>query len=226
MPVDPRLASLSVSSTLTADACSAGKQTDRDSGDERDDDREDECHRIESDIDRARNEVGAGCDDDSQSDGREQQAERAAEYGHEHALRHELQHHVEPVRAERESRRNFLATRREPREQQVGDVRARDQQHAADRAEEHHVTPALLADRILEQRHHLDLRRRVHIGRVGLTIARRDDVHRFARLLERDARSKTRNRLEEEAAAIQLRRREKRHLGRSRHPDLNLIEGK
>ena len=81
--------------------------------------------------------------------------------------------HVGAARAERESRGDFLAARREPRQQQVGDVRAGDQQHAADRAEQHQIAPALLPDGILQQRHHFDLRRRVDVGRVRPRDSRR-----------------------------------------------------
>ena len=59
--------------------------------------------------------------------------------------------------AEREARGDLLAAAGEPREQQVGDVCAGDQQHAADRAEEHQIALALLAHGIVQQRHDLDL---------------------------------------------------------------------
>ena len=113
---------------------------------------------------------------------------------------------VAPAGAEREARRDFTPTAGKARQHQVGDVRAGDQQHAADRAEEQQVTLTLLADRILEERHDLDLRRRVHVVRDSRAVAGGDDVHRLARLLQRDARPQSRDHLEEVAAAIQLRR--------------------
>ena len=157
---------------------------------------------------------------------REEQAQGAAEGRDDHAFRDELQDDIHAVCAEGESCRDFLAARGEPCEQKIRDVRARDEQHAADRAEEHQVTLALLADGVFQERHHLDHRRRVRIGRVGRFISARDDVHRFARALNRHAGPQPRERLEIEPAAVQLRRNEKRHFCRPRHPKLDLVQRK
>ena len=67
-------------------------------------------------------------------------------------------------------------------------------------------------------------RRRVDVGGVRRAVAGGDDVHRLARLRQRDARPQPRDGLKEEAAAVQLRRRQERHFGGPRHPDLQLIQ--
>jgi hypothetical protein len=74
--------------------------------------------------------------------------------------------HVEPRRAQREARRDLAPPAREAREHEVGDVGAGNQQHAADGAEEQQITLSLLPDRIVQQRHDVDLRRRVDVGGV------------------------------------------------------------
>ena len=112
----------------------------------------------------------------------------AAEPGDDQALGDQLAHHVGSIGAEREARGDLLAPAGEARQQQVGDVGAGDQQHAADGAEQQQVALALIAHGIVEQRHYLDGRRRIDIGRVGLAIAGGDDVHGAAGLLERHTR--------------------------------------
>ena len=68
------------------------------------------------------------------------------------------------------------------------------------------------------------LRRRVDVGGVRGAVIGGDDVHRFARLRQRHARPQPRDGLKEEAAAVQLRWSQERHVGRPRDPDLKLIQ--
>ena len=182
-----------------------GQQADRQSGDERHGQREAERQRIDPDLDRARNEIGAKGDQRGKRPLRQQQAHRAAEDGEEHAFGDELADHVEPGRAEREARRDLPPPAGKAREHEVGDVRARNQEHTSHGAEEQQITLSLLPDRIVQERHDLDLRRRVDVGGVRGAVIGGDDVHRFARLRQRHARPQPRGGLKEEAAAVQLR---------------------
>jgi hypothetical protein len=75
----------------------------------------------------------------------------------EHAFGHELAHHLGPARAEREARGDLAPARGKAGEQQVGDVRTGDQEHAADCAEEQQITLSLRADGIVQERNDLDL---------------------------------------------------------------------
>ena len=61
---------------------------------------------------------------------------------------------------------------------EIGDVRARDQEHTSHGAEEQQITLPLLADRIVQERHDVDLRRRVDVGGVRGAVIGGDDVHR------------------------------------------------
>ncbi len=83
--------------------------------------------------------------------GREQQPEHAAGDREQQALGEKLRDDAAALGAEREADADFLAPAREAREQQVGDVRARDQQHRGDRDEQHRVGLALVADQVVLQ---------------------------------------------------------------------------
>ena len=128
--------------------------------------------------------------------------------------------------AEREAPGDLLAPTGEARQQQVGDVRAGDQKHAADRPEQHQIAATLLTHGIVEDRHHLDLRGGIHVRRVRRAVAGGDDVHGLASLDQGKARPQPRDCLKKVTAVVQLRGREKGHLGGPWHPDLKRIQGK
>jgi len=201
-----------------------GQQADRHAGDERHGHREAKRQRIDPDFDRARNEIGSKGDERGQRPLRQQQARRATKAREQHAFGDELADHVESRRAECEARRDLPSPAGEAREHEIGDVRARNQEHTSHGAEEQQITLSLLPDRIVQKRHHLDLRRRVDVGGIGGAVIGGHDVHRFARLRQRHPRSQSRDRLKKEAAAIQLRCNEERHFGRAGHPELKLIQ--
>ena len=201
------------------------QQADRQTGDEGREQRKAQGDRVDPDFGDTRNQIRAEGDERTQRPLGQQHAGGAAEHGQEHAFGHELAHHLASARAEREARGDLAPARGKAREQQVGDVRARDQEHAADGAEEQQITLTLRADGILEQRHDLDPRRRIDVRGVRRSVAGGDHVHRLARLLQRDARLEPCDDLKEIAAVVQLRRGEIRHLRGSGHPDLQLIQG-
>src|SRR5262249_42971001 len=76
---------------------------------------------------------------------RQQHPQRAAEQAEQQALRQQLPDHHPPRRAERQPDGHLPAPRRRAREQQVGHVRARDQQHESDSAHQYQQRlPAVL----------------------------------------------------------------------------------
>ena len=97
------------------------------------------------------------------------------------------------------------STRRRARQQQVGDVRARDQQHETD---DHHQQPARRhevaaegrVDRRLGQRHQRDAAAAI-VVRILLRQRGRDGIHVGARLLDGDARLQAARHLKEQRAA-------------------------
>ena len=97
--------------------------------------------------------------------------------------------------AEREAQRNFLLPHRRARQQQVGDVRARDQQNERDRAEENEQGRFDVADELLVQRPHPDPDARV-VLRILLFQPRGDRRHLGLRLLPRHAGLRARDHLQ------------------------------
>ena len=156
-PIDPRPASFSASCTFTPAACNAGSRPI--------------ASPVTSVTTSAKPSASGsilissarGIKSAAEGDQRgkrplrQQQARDAAKHGEEHAFGDELAHHVEPRRAEREARRDLPSPAGKAREQQVGDVRARNQQHAAHGAEQQQITLSLLPDRIVQERHDLDV---------------------------------------------------------------------
>ena len=69
---------------------------------------------------------------------RQQQAARAAEHREHEVLREELPDETEPRGAERAAHGQFTLAGLRPRQHQVGDIDARDQQHEPDGGAEHH----------------------------------------------------------------------------------------
>ena len=113
---------------------------------------------------------------------------RPADERQQQAFGHELPDDAPPVRAERRPDRQLTRPHRGPRQQQVGDVGAADQQHEADDAEEEERRPAQLgADHGVVQR--LERRRRGRAFVFGNSRASPagDAGHVGVRLLERHA---------------------------------------
>ena len=86
---------------------------------------------------------------------REQQPEHAADHREQHAFGHELAQQPAAAGAERRAHGKLAMTRLRAREQQVGEVRARDQQHEPDRRLQHPDGAAGAADDFLLHRLHL-----------------------------------------------------------------------
>jgi hypothetical protein len=83
---------------------------------------------------------------------RDRNARRAAGEGERQALRHQLRDQAPPARAKREPDLQLLLTPERPGEQQVADIRAGDQQHEGDRAEQQQQRlPRIADERVAEK---------------------------------------------------------------------------
>jgi hypothetical protein len=83
-------------------------------------------------------------------------ADSAAEQGEESALRQELAHQARAARAQRRADGHFPPPRRRAREQQVGHVRARDQQHGEHGAQQHEERRPALRHHLLPERNDVE----------------------------------------------------------------------
>ena len=115
----------------------------------------------------------------------------AAEQAEQHALGQQLADESLPARAERRADRDFLLPAGRAREQQIGDVGARDQQHERHRAEHDEHRDADVADDGLDERDDVDRERAVAF--VFLANARGDRRHVVLRLRHRHARLQPRH---------------------------------
>jgi hypothetical protein len=116
----------------------------QDAGDHGDAHGEQQDRRIDADV-RNRQEVWRQCavDRTHGPDGAEH-PEAAAEHRQDDALREQLPQQARLARAHCRANRDLPLARRGASEEQVGDVRARDEQHAADGAEQHEQADAQL----------------------------------------------------------------------------------
>ena len=76
-------------------------------------------------------------DQDRRQAARDDHAEQRAHQGQQHAFDQQLRHQAAPRGTDGEAHRHFTLARAGPRQQQVREVGARDQQHEAGRAEQH-----------------------------------------------------------------------------------------
>ena len=93
--------------------------------------------------------------DGAHAERRQGQADDAAQAREQQALDQQLADDLEPRRAEREADGDLRLPRRGARQQHVRDVGAGDQQHEADRDEQHRQAEPRVADDALLERHHL-----------------------------------------------------------------------
>ena len=135
-------------------ACRAQRrrEAEQDAGDDRDAEREREDRAVERDGVEPGNVAGIDVADDLQRAVRDEQTGGAAEQAEQQALGQQLPDEPLPARAERGADRDFLLTAGRARQQQVRDVRARDQQHERHRSEQHENRQPHVADDGLDQR--------------------------------------------------------------------------
>ena len=97
---------------------------------------EDDDHRIDPDFVEPRQSGGTERDQQTNTAPGEREAKRAADHSEQRALRQEVARQPSRAGAERATDRDFTVTRFRANEEQVGDVRARHEQHEADRREQ------------------------------------------------------------------------------------------
>ena len=127
-----------------------GRQAKHDTGEDRYGERERENRSIDAEHVESRDIAGIYRPDDIEARQGNQQADRAAHHAEQHAVEEQLSDEAMPGRTERGADRQFFLAAGGAREQQVGDIRAGDQQHERDRSEEHEHCASHVADDLLE----------------------------------------------------------------------------
>ena len=140
----------------------------------------------------------------------------AAERRQHHRLGEQLPDDAAASRAEDDADRQLLLPRLRSREQQVGHVGARDEQHRADGEQQHHQRRPHVAEHLGRRRHQREAELAVVVVRVLLQEARGDRVDLGLRLRERRAGPQASERVQPVIAALLRVVRPERQ----RHPDL------
>ena len=130
-------------------------QAEDEAGDDRDAEREGQRPALDRHVGGARQVGRRHRRDGAHAERRQGQADDAAQAREQQALDQQLTHDLEPRRAEREADGDLRLPRRGARQQHVRDVGAGDQQHEADRDEQHRQAEPRVADDALLERHHL-----------------------------------------------------------------------
>ena len=108
--------------------------------------------RVHADPGHAWDAVGRVRPDDLEDTEREEQPDRSSDRGQDHALRGDLPEQPASRRAERRPHGDLAAAGRGPHEQQVGGVRAHDEEHEAHGPEHDPETSTHVADLEVDQR--------------------------------------------------------------------------
>jgi hypothetical protein len=158
-------------------------------GDERDRKRKQEHRRIEPGLVQPWNGAGIERGDDRKAPVRQQHAGAAAERGEQQALGQHLANQPCSARAEQGPDNDFLLPARRARQQEIRDVRARDEQDEADGREQNRQRRPERRDEVVLQAKELDPARRFR--------GRRERVRLGRRLLERHAVPQASDRLDQ-----------------------------
>ena len=132
-----RPAARSVSATRGPGVLERRNQAERHAGGDRDERGEGERPAVERDLIHAREIRRRERDEHAEPAPRQGEARDAAEDAERRALDQQFAHELGPAGAERRADRQLVLPAVGPHQQQVGDVRARDEQHQADRAHQH-----------------------------------------------------------------------------------------
>ena len=188
--------------------------------------REREHPAVDGNLLDARHVGRQAADEQRHAPEREQETGGAADQAEHGAFGQELTDDAAAARAERVADGDLTLTRAGPREQQIRDVRAGDQQHEADRAEHHQQARAHVADDLVLKRDDfaaLAPRVREHPQRVGLAKIGYARAHLRLRARGGCAGREPGDGLTALTAAPQ--RASRRAIERERHPDLRLGGG-
>ncbi len=176
-------------------ACAERRQEAReDAGEHRRGGDEQRHARVDGDLVSARDLIGEDRGRCAEAEARQQQSRQSAGGREDQRLREQLLEDAPAPGAQRRTDRQFLTAAEATREQQVPDVRACDQQHESDRAEQHQERGPDVADDELLQRQDRRAPARVFLWIVALEPLG-DRVHLGLRTLDRHAGLQARDHL-------------------------------
>ena len=112
------------------------QRAEQHSGQDRNAEREDQHDRIQRDLARARRKPADERGQHVDGQPRDADADGAADHGEQRALGQQLPHQAAAAGAERGAHRQLAIAAQHPRQREVGDIRARDQQHQSGDAEQ------------------------------------------------------------------------------------------
>src|SRR5262245_25987943 len=180
-----------------------GRQAENKASEDRDPRGESQHALIKPDLSRPWNAVRADGQNQIDSPPRQRHAESPSSHGQQYALSQQLPHDAPSAGAHRHTHGDFSLPRRSARQQQVGHVRAGDQQHASDGAQQDQQRRPDIANDGVSQR-----RDRHAIALIGVGILffqrYRDVLHLGASLLDRGARLQPRHAIQTRVVAATL----------------------
>ena len=141
-PADPRPASREIGLQIDARQPQRRHQPEQQPGDAARRQREHQHFAVERDLVEARHAGLAERADPREAPVRERHRARRPHQRQERALGEQLTDDAAAARTERRAHGHLVLPRHAPRQQQVGDVRARDEQHEADRSPQARAAPA------------------------------------------------------------------------------------
>ena len=198
------------------------REAEEQAGDDGDRQREREHERIDDDVGGTRDAVRVRREQSAQTGTGEERADRCADDREHDAFGEKLLHHAAPARAERRPDGELLLARVGSREQEIGEVRARNDQHESDDALQNPDRRLHAADDVVLQR----IDPKPMPGRVRHVGIRRDvlPVHELhlevrPRQRERHARLEATDQIEKVAAAVSRID----GIQRERQPQLDLL---
>ncbi len=164
-------------------------ETQDEAGDEGKRQREPEHVQVESDFQHARDEVFRDLLEQIEAPDGKERSENPSDARGQHALSQELQDDASARRAERGADGDLFPARGEPGQQKIRDIRAGDEQHAADRGEKGEQHRPLRSDKIFMEGDDAHAGFRVHLLGIRGLVAAVDDVHLFVGLRAAHARA-------------------------------------
>ena len=181
---------------------------------------------IEIDLDHAREEIFRDLFQQVESPDREQNSENSGDPGGQDALGEKLEDDASAGRAERGADGDFFSPRGETGEQKIRDIRASDEQHAADGGEQREQHRPLRADQIFMERDHAHAGLCVHLVGIRGLVAPVDDVQLFVGLRAGHAGFHPAEDREVARAALDDIGRQSFLLEHARQPDVGLVKRK
>ena len=136
-----------------------GREPEDEGAQERHADREQDDEAVEPRLLETRHSRGTHRHERADADLRQREPEQRGGQREHEALGQELADDPRPPGAERRANGQLARPRRAAREQQVGEIAARDQQHEADRAEHHEEPRPIVSDDIVRHRDHQETQR-------------------------------------------------------------------